>query len=245
VELAKEILESLGFLVLERDADGAFRPTGARPFWYLRLFPAAVREGEDAIPVEERFPFLASFLPTAENYWAARGEGLIRSGYWVETYPTGEEVPLKATALAKSGKSLLLVEYVRGDFEHIKGVLQKARENKLEDERSEELRHTMRRERTRMRALLAAVPGRVLRVRADGTLLEQHPAVAAPHAHIEAALDDDLARTVREHADRALAAGDVQDFSYTGKRQSAVRGWIAPIAGDEYWAILSPDPRRT
>jgi hypothetical protein len=129
-DLFPRLLATLGMLILRRDAQGGFAMEGQAPFWFRRMFPD---QGEErAVPVAERFPFLASFLPTAENYWGSRGEGRIRSGYWVERNPAGQEVPLQASAICLDDDDYLLVEWVKGAFEEQKGMLQRARDHALD-----------------------------------------------------------------------------------------------------------------
>jgi hypothetical protein len=124
------LLAALGMLVLRRDPERGFVIEGERPVWFLRLFPDHAAEA--IVPVEERFPFLASFLPTAENFWGSRGHGRIWSGYWVERNPAGQEVPLRASVLCLDDDDYLIVEYVKGIYEEQKGMLQKARNHALD-----------------------------------------------------------------------------------------------------------------
>ena len=131
-EAFPRLLAALGYLSLRRDGEGGFVVVGDRPAWYLRLFPDRVTE--QVVPVEECFPFLSTFLPTAETFWGSRGQGRNRSGYWVERYASGQEVPLQASALCLDEDDYLLVEYVKSVYEEQKGMLQKARDQALDRE---------------------------------------------------------------------------------------------------------------
>jgi hypothetical protein len=167
-----ELLQAMGVLALRRGADDAFHVEGEPPHWFLRLFPGSRDEG--AFPVVERFPFLESFLPTALQYWGTRKWGRIRSGYWVETDPAGQDVPLQASAVHLEGGDYLVVENVRGVYQQEAAMLQKARENALALERA------ATEERGR-RTLLEGLRGRVFRVR-GGRFVEggEPPAELAP-----------------------------------------------------------------
>jgi len=224
----EEVLAALGVLVLSRGRDGAFAIRGSKPAWYLRLFPDAK---EDPIRVVDRFPFLESFLPTAEKFWGAKGAGMIRSGFWVETYPSGREVPLQAAATVIGGEELLLVEYVRGEFEHVKGLLQKAREHRLEDEQSDALRHAMQTAQARTRALARALPATVLRLRRDGTVLEGGPGASG---NVREILPADVADLVLQRGTKAMDTGRPERFS----TPEGTRGSLAPISTDEFWAVV-------
>jgi hypothetical protein len=164
-----DLLHALGILVLRREADEEFRLEGDAPHWLVRLFPGGV--ADRPFPVVERFPFLESFLPTAAQYWGTRKWGRVRSGYWIETDPSGNEVPLQASAVHLEDGDYLTVENVRGVFQQEAGVLQKARENALALEKAG----------AEARALLAALGGRAFRVR-GGRVVEGGtlpPALAA------------------------------------------------------------------
>ena len=231
---ASEILATLGILTLRRNGDGQFHLEGSRPIWYLRLFSDAEPSG-GIVDVTARFPFLESFLPTAENFWTSNSSGLIRSGFWVESYASGKEVPLKADALIVEDVAFLLIEYVRSDFEHIKGVLQKARENMLEGETADALKETAFRARASLSGLLDACGRRAFRVRGDGTVLERHP--AGPRSDdpmtLDTLVDPSIAEEILLRGREAMATNT--SLSLDGQGAS---GRVAAITSEEFWALL-------
>lgn len=217
---AADLLAVLGILVLERHDDGRFTREGTPPLWYLRLGPD---EGPE-FDVAARFPFLEAWLPTAENFWGSKEIGRIKSGEWLEATPTGKDLPLRASAVVLDNERLLLVEHVRSEHERMKGLLQTARENKLEHEEAASLRYALRQARARLRALRELAGERLLRVRRDGTVLEPEGAV----------LPESWAAPVREQGLRALQTGALVRFEGPG----GARGAVAPIGDDEFWASL-------
>ncbi len=231
-----DLVATLGILVLSRtDAVCGFRMEGTPPLWFVRLFPEGAQSR--VVDANERFPFLESFLPTAENFWASSAHGRIRSGEWTEEL-AGKEVPLQASAVVLDGAPLLLIEHVRSDYERIKGVLQKARERKLESDTAEQMEQTVGVERLRRAALLAAIPGAAYRIRADGAILEGvkpgAPSDAPPH--VRDALPAELAEVLLDAGGRALAAGKAGSFQLPDGRV----GWASPIGASEFWVVLGP-----
>ena len=55
-------------------------------------------------------PFLENFLIDADDFWAARASGRLRSGPWTEVGPTGTEFHLEASAVCVGERRILLLE---------------------------------------------------------------------------------------------------------------------------------------
>ena len=230
LERDSELLARLGYLVLRRIEDREFQRMGEPPLWFVRMDVDAARRPEP-IDVIEMFPFLDSFLPTAANYWGSRGSGRIRSGQWISHYPSGEEVPLEASAICRGNDDLLLIEFNKSVYERDKGYLQKARDNALEMERSAVLERTLKAQRRRTLALFAAFAGRVLRVDKSGRVVGGTPRDAS------VSQPQELGAFVPESAVSAFVSA-ISEAIRTGTTQSMEAGWmIFPIDHDECWAI--------
>ena len=228
---ASDLLAVLGLLVLKREEDGTFIQAGTPPLWYLQLHTG----DETLLPVTERFPFLEAWLPTAENFWASKDGGRIRSGEWSESTPGGKELPLRASAVVLEGEQLLLIEHVRSEHERMKGLLQTARENKLAHDEAAALKYTLRCVQARQRALKDLVGGRLLRVRKDGMVLERHPEDASfKGVPIAELVSEAWVEAVLEHGRKALQIGSVVSFSGPDGQPASVIG----ISDDEFWAAL-------
>ena len=210
-----ELLQAMGLLALRRGTDDMFSVEGEPPHWFARLFPGGA--GTDPFPLAERFPFLESFLPTALDYWGTRKWGRIRSGYWVETDPAGQDVPLQASAVHLEGGDYLVIENVRGVYQQETAMLQKAREGALALERAQG-------EERGRRALLEGLLGRVFRVR-GGRFVE--PLGGEQFALIEAV--EELRRLRRsKDADEWVAVPAADPVNLAGVLDNAPRPSGAP-----------------
>lgn len=216
-----ELVSALGVLLLRRQDDDSFRVEGRVPYWCLRLFPDAGLGTGSPFPVVERFPFVESFLPTARNYWGTRKMGRIRSGYWVETNPSGDEVPLQASALCLEEGDYLLVESVKGSFEREKGLLQTAREKTLSHDEAMSLRERARDLQRRNHALQEALGDRLVRVHRDGSVAGG------------AAVPADVAAEIARLGGESLRSGTVQTL-----RHGDYAGRVTAVSDDEIWAVL-------
>jgi len=224
-----ELLARLGFLVLRRADDDTFVRVGDAPLWFLRLFPDA--EVSAPLHVEEAFPFLESFLPTARNYWGSRGRGRIRSGQWISHYPSGEELPLEASAISHEEQDYLLIEFNKSVYERDKGYLQKARENALDSERAALLERALRAERTRLGALMECFNAPVLRVDGKGRVVATSP--PRPRESLPA----DLGEIVPGAAGEALMES-ILEVLRSGAPSATAAGWrLMPISREECWAV--------
>ncbi len=131
-ELDAAVVAALGVGVLEH-VDGATFRIAACPPWLGELVSGA--RARDAFDVVERFPFLEPFLDTAWDEPAAGGPPAGRSGLWVETGRSGEEVPLEAVALRHQGRRVLLLASPGPEYRERRATLTRARTAALERER--------------------------------------------------------------------------------------------------------------
>ena len=132
--LFTELLSRQQVLILVRDNADDFRPAGLIPAWLAGVAP-------DPVPVDAPlkpaaiFPFLDHFLPDAERFWSAGGDGELRSGIWTETARDKTELHLEATACAAGGETLLLIRRIETEFDQLHRALQRGRELSITHER--------------------------------------------------------------------------------------------------------------
>jgi signal transduction histidine kinase len=128
-----EILTSLDFAAFERSEDGRFTLAGDPPPCFERILPIGQAQ-PSASDLDEACPFLSSFLPDAERIWAT-GEGRIYSGPWVQRDLSGNLCALEAWAIARSGRSYLLLKMMGAEYEEKQKVFQRVRETSLANEK--------------------------------------------------------------------------------------------------------------
>jgi hypothetical protein len=128
-----EIVGRLDLVVFERLPEGIFWRIAPdqSPAWFSRLFPEAERN--EPITIAQAFPFLEPFLSAADDVWRKGGGECLRSDVFMETDPSGGEVPLVASALAIDRRCFLILE-LPYDFEERRRTLQSARQHALEHE---------------------------------------------------------------------------------------------------------------
>lgn len=125
-----DLIRGLDLFGVERMPDSSFSALSPPPAWLapiLRDVPDAPRT------LGQAFPFLDNFLTDAERFWRAGVEQCLRSAPFTATVPAGELL-LRATALNLGAHRVLVLERLTGDAD-TRPVLQKARENKLLQER--------------------------------------------------------------------------------------------------------------
>lgn len=236
IERDSELLARLGFLVLLRRDDGQFERSGEPPLWFVRMAPEVAHRPEP-LDLVQLFPFLDSFLPTAANYWGTRGRGRIRSGQWLSHYPSGEEVPLEASAICRDNNDLLLIEFNKSVYDRDKGYLQKARTNALQMERAVVLERALAAERRRIVALYNCFGGNVLRVDAAGRIVggTTRDATHAKPRPLDSVLPKKAAKPIQTAITHVFR---------TGHSESIDGGWrVVPISDDECWVIEPPADR--
>lgn len=145
------VMAALGALVLERiDDDHTFVRRGLLPDWCFALPASALHHEGERFAVDAVFPFLASFLPEAEQAWCADATARRASGFWTETSIHGEELHLEASALRIGESALLVITRDEQLFQQQWLRLQRARELRLahdalsrEIEQKDVLLHTL------------------------------------------------------------------------------------------------------
>ncbi len=104
------------------------------PHWF-RMLSSEYSEN-DKINIHEVFPYFEVFIVEAEEFWAKKMNGKIKSGMWSETLEEGRELALTAYAVYYNDQKYLFVQPVEEvDKEQV--AFQLAREQKLAYEKLE------------------------------------------------------------------------------------------------------------
>ena len=164
------VLAALDIVVLEWEVEsGALRLQGYAPKWWQEL-PAA---SGAAVPDLNRWsPFLPEFLAYAQEVWKDEPDRTITSGSWTEPDQTNGTVTLEAKAVSLGLRKLLLIERLGSDFENMRSIVQRAREQMLAEEVSVK---SYRSTQTRLIGQLEASE----RTKDDAVALLQHLGLAA------------------------------------------------------------------
>jgi signal transduction histidine kinase/CheY-like chemotaxis protein/HPt (histidine-containing phosphotransfer) domain-containing protein len=118
------LLAALGYAVFERTNSGSW---------------------ESAEPLLEAFPFLESFLPDAECFWAnPGGASMLRSDFWTQTDSNGAERHFRAIALA-GDRRYLLIQDADQSYQQTQALVQYAHESKLAEREIARLNHELER----------------------------------------------------------------------------------------------------
>ena len=143
----RAVSANLGAVVLERVSAQRFvRASHAPSWWHTRI------EGDDPLaPIEicDVFPFLESFLPTAERAWSSVDSPPIASDMWTESATDGD-FHLYAIAVRTGDAEVLVITRNDQMFHEHQLLLQRARELRMtydafmrEIERKDILLHTI------------------------------------------------------------------------------------------------------
>lgn len=143
-----DLLSRLDFVLMERLRSGSFAVFGGVPEWFLRLYENCASEPQ--VDAQQHFPFLENFLLEAEEFWERDDPGRLRSGLCAEVDSEGHEYHFECSALCVGGRRFLLFE-LRADFEEMRQVLQKARQNLLDYELLDRTRKALERSQEELR----------------------------------------------------------------------------------------------
>jgi K+-sensing histidine kinase KdpD len=115
--------------VLRHIGDNEFELAGDVPRWLSELWPEC--RGGRALRPQDRFVYLEYFLEEAAEVWGARAsKSWISSGPWTEV-DGAAEVSLEAIALVHDGHQALMLKLPTADYETVRQILQKSREQDL------------------------------------------------------------------------------------------------------------------
>lgn len=126
-----ELLDILGFLVIDRINDSGYRLLGKVPRWFNQIFNQDDHVSVNIAP-DTLSPFIENFLPIAEPFWSGGASGILTSGPWIETDASGSEHHLELSAVNLKTKKILLLQLLGHAYEEKKGILQRSRENRLD-----------------------------------------------------------------------------------------------------------------
>jgi signal transduction histidine kinase len=132
--LIADVCAALQILVLERLQSESFRVIGSIPDWFMRVHSAAMPDEKDWQP-GQMFPFLANFLVDAEAFWGDDAVGVLKSGPWRELDGAATELYLEASAVLWDTGKFLLIANAETDYEEKRSLIQRARENNLQQHR--------------------------------------------------------------------------------------------------------------
>jgi hypothetical protein len=129
--LALDVLHALDLFALERMPEYTFVAITPPPAWITHIL--SVADAGAPMTLAAAFPYLERFLSQAEAFWREGTGRSMLSGSFVAA-GASEELLLRACALNLGPRSVLVLERLRGEAD-IRQILQKSRENKLQEER--------------------------------------------------------------------------------------------------------------
>lgn len=128
-----QIVETLGYVVMERLSDSAFRIIGRPPSWFHRIFSFDA-DAKASVSPAELSPFIENFLPMAELFWLEGSSDILKSGPWTETDPLGKEHHLELSVVSLGPAHILLLQILGVDYQEKQELLQICRDNSLDYE---------------------------------------------------------------------------------------------------------------
>ncbi len=129
--LATALLCELDVAILLRNAPLSYSFYGEPPAFYSSLFPSSDPKEPSAAPWEHS-PMMEYFLQEAEDFFTSQTSGRISSGIWQEGSLNDTNYALISTALFVDDAQVLLIRCLADDYMDRTSILQKARENLLE-----------------------------------------------------------------------------------------------------------------
>ncbi len=105
-------------------------------FSWFKLLISPVADLDNGFLPSEDSPFLVDFLREATDFWqATANETPLSSGPWVEIDADGQTWAFEAKAIAPAGQPLLLIQQLGESYQRQQELLQRSREQLLENER--------------------------------------------------------------------------------------------------------------
>jgi signal transduction histidine kinase/CheY-like chemotaxis protein len=129
-----EVFVALDVAVLEVLEDGSCRPQALLPKWCHRVGLRAGRTIRRQA-LEERLPYLSTFLIDAEAFWSRSATGSLNSEVWMQRDLDGNELALGVTAVLAGTRRFLLLALGGAHLEESYTVLQRLRDKALAYER--------------------------------------------------------------------------------------------------------------
>ncbi|MEK6803149.1 MAG: sigma 54-interacting transcriptional regulator [Nitrospirota bacterium] len=128
--LCTDLFQRLQFAILEHVTGTEFRIIGHPPAWLFHLYPEARHNLQ--LSVDARTPVLQNFLADAAEAWGTDGDSITRSGFWTEHRGAEEPWHVEAMALRQGPNRLLLIQRSAATYDQQATLLQRAREQVLE-----------------------------------------------------------------------------------------------------------------
>ncbi len=139
----QDILSALDMVVMEYHGNERFKVIGEAPDWFNRK--CGLTHSTDLyFKPQKHFPFLENFLTDALDLWDKKSERQLKSGFWIETEPSGKEKALEATALNIKTRPMLFIEPARFSYIEKHKIIQKGRELQLSFKHKERLEAVLR-----------------------------------------------------------------------------------------------------
>lgn len=134
-ELFSETLFHLSACVYEYFGEGRGRQICKQPGWISNTHPELSQN--IVLDLTASFPFLESFFPFFDEFIAQKQEGKKESELWTENDKEGNEKLLQCIGMVKNGVAWIVLVSHETVLVRDRGILQKAREQKLFTEQLE------------------------------------------------------------------------------------------------------------
>ena len=125
-----QLTAGLDMLVTRQVQGYQFQIVGNLPKWFQTFFPEMIQEQGLILPAEG-FSFLEHFIADAEQFWQGHWQGTLTSGLWTEVLPSGQDIPLQASALWVDNHRILILKQVQLDFAETVTLIQTGRDHQL------------------------------------------------------------------------------------------------------------------
>ncbi len=125
------LYEMLRIIVFEMNEQKRFIPLTPVPQNFSHVLGQRFFAGQ-AIDLAGHFPFLENFLQTEVQWFEVPEASFpIRSGIWLESGDSGDEIALEASAFFHQGRKLLLLQSMQDRYHEQQSLLQQGREEVL------------------------------------------------------------------------------------------------------------------